>query len=145
MDPVCQTCYQRYCRADYRHSCSFFHLIRERRLCFSGLVTHVHHKRDHRRWLGSHSDLRGVLAHARVLPGWGRSILMYSQSASGSFQPGERPATARSGDSRSSVYRWYPQLDHHRFVYATYRTMKATRSRHGWVHMFITHFFTVTL
>ena len=32
-----------------------------------------------------------------------------------------------------------------RFVYYTYRTMKATRSRHGWVHMFITHCPTVTL
>jgi len=29
------------------------------------------------------------------------------------------------------------------FVYDTYRTMKATRSRHGWVHMFITHCPTV--
>ena len=26
-----------------------------------------------------------------------------------------------------------------RFVYDTYRTMEATRSRHGWAHMFITH------
>ena len=28
--------------------------------------------------------------------------------------------------------------------YDTYRTMEATRSRHGWVHMFITHCLTVT-
>ena len=28
----------------------------------------------------------------------------------------------------------YPQLDHGQFVYNTYRTVKATRSRHGWVH-----------
>jgi len=27
-----------------------------------------------------------------------------------------------------------------RFVYDTYKTMEATRLRHGWVHMFITHF-----
>jgi len=32
-----------------------------------------------------------------------------------------------------------------RFVYDTYRTMEATRSRHGRVHMFITHCPTVTL
>ena len=41
--------------------------------------------------------------------------------------------------SKSSVYRWYTQLDSRRFVYDTYKTMKATRMRHGWVHMFITH------
>ena len=32
-----------------------------------------------------------------------------------------------------------------RFVYDTYRTMEATRSRHGWVHMFVTHRPSVTL
>jgi len=32
-----------------------------------------------------------------------------------------------------------------RFVYDAYRTMEATRSRHGWVHMYITHRPTVTL
>ena len=37
--------------------------------------------------------------------------------------------------SKSSVYRWYPQLVRSRFVYDTYRTMEATRSRHAWVHM----------
>ena len=47
--------------------------------------------------------------------------------------------------SKSSVYRWYPQLARGRFVYDTYRTMEATRMRHGWVHMFITHCPTVTL
>jgi len=47
--------------------------------------------------------------------------------------------------SKSSVYRWYTQLDRGRFVYDTYRTMEATRSRHGWVHMFISHCPIVTL
>jgi len=47
--------------------------------------------------------------------------------------------------SKSSVYRWYPQHVHGRFVYDTYKTMEATRSPHGWVHMFITHRPTVTL
>jgi len=47
--------------------------------------------------------------------------------------------------SKSSVYRWYPQLVRGRFVHDTYRTIKATPSRHGWVHMFITHCLTVTL
>jgi len=46
---------------------------------------------------------------------------------------------------KSSVYRWYQQLVRDRFVYDTYRTMKATRSRHSWVHMFITHCPIVTL
>ena len=41
--------------------------------------------------------------------------------------------------SKSSVYRWYPQLVSGWFIYDTYRTMEATRSRHGWVHTFITH------
>jgi len=33
--------------------------------------------------------------------------------------------------SKSSVYRWYTQIDRRRFVYDTYKTMKATRMRHG--------------
>jgi len=32
-----------------------------------------------------------------------------------------------------------------RFVYHTYRTIEATRSRHAWLHMFITHRPSVTL
>ena len=44
--------------------------------------------------------------------------------------------------SKSSVY---PQLVRSRFVYDTYKTMEATRSRHGWVNMFITHRLTATL
>jgi len=47
--------------------------------------------------------------------------------------------------SKSSVYRWYPQLVRGRFVYDKYITVEATRSRHGWVHMFITHWPTATL
>ena len=47
--------------------------------------------------------------------------------------------------SKSSVYSWYTQLDRQRFVYDTYKTMKATRMRHGWVHMFNTHWSTLTL
>jgi len=47
--------------------------------------------------------------------------------------------------SKSSVYRWYTQLDRGRFVYDNYKKMKATRTRHGWVHMFITHRPTLTL
>jgi len=46
----------------------------------------------------------------------------------------------------SRRYRWqYTQLDRSRFVYDTHNTMEATRSRHGWVHMFITHQPTLTL
>jgi len=37
------------------------------------------------------------------------------------------------------------RLDRRRFVYDTYKIMKATRTRHGWVHMFITHRPTLTL
>ena len=47
--------------------------------------------------------------------------------------------------SKSSVYRWYTQLDHRRFVYDIYKTMKSTRTRHAWVHLFITHRPTLTL
>ena len=42
--------------------------------------------------------------------------------------------------SKSSVYRWYTQLNRRRFVYDIYVTMKATR-----MHMFITHRLTLTL
>jgi len=47
--------------------------------------------------------------------------------------------------SKSSLYWWYTQLDRGRFAYDTYKTMKATQARHGWVHMFITHRSTLTL
>ena len=47
--------------------------------------------------------------------------------------------------SKSSVDRWYTQLDRRRFVNDTYKTVKATRTRHGWVHMFTTHWPTLTL
>ena len=52
---------------------------------------------------------------------------------------------AKFSHRKLSVYTWYPQFDRRRFVYDTYRTMKATRSRHGWVHMFITHHPTAIL
>jgi len=45
----------------------------------------------------------------------------------------------------SRRYRWYTQLDHSWFVYNTHNTVEATRSRHGWVHMFTTHRSTLTL
>jgi len=38
-----------------------------------------------------------------------------------------------------------PYTDRRRFVYDTYKTIKATRTCHGWVHMFITHRPTLTL
>jgi len=47
--------------------------------------------------------------------------------------------------SKSSVYRWYTQLNRHRFVNDTCKTMKATWTHHGWMHMFITHQPTLTL
>ena len=46
---------------------------------------------------------------------------------------------------KSSVYRWYTQLDRRRFVYDTCKTMKMTRTRHSWVHIFITRRPTLTL
>jgi len=49
------------------------------------------------------------------------------------------------GTASHLVYRWYTQLDRRRFVYDTYKTMKATWMRHGWVHMFITHRPTLTM
>ena len=45
----------------------------------------------------------------------------------------------------SSVDRCYTQLDHRLFVYDTYKTVKATRTSNGWVHMFTTHRPTLTL
>ena len=44
----------------------------------------------------------GDLVDGLVPSGFGRLILMYSQSTSGSTQPGERPVTARSGDVSST-------------------------------------------
>ena len=49
------------------------------------------------------------------------------------------------GTASHLVYRWYTQLDRRRFVCDTYKTMKATWMRHGWVHMFITHRPTLTI
>ena len=47
--------------------------------------------------------------------------------------------------SKSSVYRWYTQLDRRWFVYDTFKTMKATPTHHSWVHIFITRRPTLTL
>jgi len=47
-------------------------------------------------------DIGGDLVAALVPAGRGRLILMYSQSTSGATQPGERTATARSGDVSST-------------------------------------------
>jgi len=64
---------------------------------------------------GRRSDrpvIGGDLVDALVPAGWGRLILVYSQSTSGSTQPGERPVTARSGDvsSRKPIV-WYAVED----------------------------------
>ena len=56
--------------------------------------------------LGHRSDrpvIGGDLLGALVPAGWGRLILMYSLSASGSTQPGERPVTTHSGDVSSTL------------------------------------------
>ena len=45
----------------------------------------------------------------------------------------------------SCRYWWYTQLDRSRFVYDTHNTIEASRSRHGWVHTFITNQPTLTL
>ena len=47
--------------------------------------------------------------------------------------------------SRRYTGNMYTQLDCRRFVYDTYKTMKATRTRHGRVQMFITHRPALTL
>ena len=55
--------------------------------------------------LGHRSDrpvIGGDLLGALVPAGWGRLILMYSLSTSGSTQPGERPVTTHSGDVSST-------------------------------------------
>ena len=56
--------------------------------------------------LGHRSDrpvIGGDLLGALVPAGWGRLILMYSLSTSGSTQPGERPVTTHSGDVSSTL------------------------------------------
>jgi len=49
-----------------------------------------------------HPVIGGDLVDGLVPAGWGRLILMYSQSTSGSSEPGERPATSLSGDVSST-------------------------------------------
>jgi len=61
-----------------------------------------------------------------------------------------RPCIIRWNDTRSpciisSNDTSRPLHVRSRFVYDTYKTMEATRSRHGWVHMFIINRPTVTL
>ena len=56
----------------------------------------------------------------------------------------EKFATA-SRRYRPTGDRAYTQLHRRRFVYDTYKTMKATRTRHGWVHVFIIRRPTLTL
>jgi len=79
---------------------------------------------------------------------WSLSIVMSECSLSGRDQSREQflhCGFRQFRHRKSSVYSWYPQLVRGRFVYDIYRKMEATRSRHGWVHMFITHRPTVTL
>ena len=79
---------------------------------------------------------------------WSLSLVMCECCLSGRDQGREQflhCGHRKFRHSKSSVYRWYPQLARRRFVYDTYRTTKATRSRDGWVHMFITHCPTETL
>ena len=49
----------------------------------------------------------------------------------------------------ATASRWFTGEIHNsdcrRFVYDTYKTTKATRTHHGGVHMFITHWPTLTL
>ena len=78
---------------------------RERRLRFFGRVARADPKQDQHRVIGA--SLRppvigGDLVDALVPAGLGRLILMYSQSTSGSTQPGERPVTTRSGNVSST-------------------------------------------
>jgi len=54
----------------------------------------------------------------------------------------ENFATA-SRQYTGDIHRWY--IDRRRFVHDTYKTVKATRTRHGWVHMFTTHRSTLSL
>jgi len=50
---------------------------------------------------------------------------------SGSREQCRHCGLRKSCHSKSSVYRWYTELDHRRFVYDTNKTMKATQTR--WV------------
>ena len=79
---------------------------------------------------------------------WSLSLVMSERSLSGRGQGHVRLlhcGLRKFQHSKSSVYRWYTQLDRRRFVYDTYKTMKVTRMHHGWVHMFITHQPTLNL
>ena len=71
---------------------------------------------------------------------WSLSLVMSECSISGRGQD-----HVSNFYSKSLVYRWNPQHVRDRFIYDTCKTMEATRLRHGWVHMFITHRLTETL
>ena len=76
---------------------------------------------------------------------WSPSLVMSEWAWSGSRKQFLHCGLRKFRHSKSSVYRWYTQLDRRRFVHDTYKTMKATRTRHGWLHMFTTHRPTLTL
>ena len=67
--------------------------------CRSSLLPHENARRDWR--LKAGASLWQIIACSATCS-WGRLILGYSQSTSWSSQPGERPATARSGDVSST-------------------------------------------
>ena len=101
-DHVYQTHHQLYCQADYlqfltlseREVSAFFgmwHVQTLNRIIIGSLRHH-----------SNHPVTGGDLVDTLVPPGWGRLILLYSQSTSGSTQPGERPATVCSGDVSST-------------------------------------------
>ena len=80
---------------------------------------------------------------------WSLSLVMSECSLSGAWS-GSREQFLHCGlrefrHSKSSVDKWYTKLNRRRFVYDSYMTMKATRTRHSWVHMFATHWPTLTL
>jgi len=73
------------------------------------------------------------------------ACVLYKWAWSGSREQFLHCRLRKFRHGKSSVYGWYTQLDRSRFVYDTHKTMKATRTCHGWVHMFITHRPTLTL
>jgi len=80
---------------------------------------------------------------------WSLSLVMSECSLSGRGQGHVSNFCILDLENFATVSRRYTGDIHNlvrsRFVYDTYNTMEATRSCHGWVHMFITHCPTVTL